>query len=74
MNVIKQDHHTHVEEQKFIAEKYRVPYWKRAHYDWRFWTAVILMLAAMVFYVMTDNFGLLYRSSTGAPVSTVPAK
>src|ERR1035441_5019093 len=23
------------------------PYWKRAHHDWRFWVALVLMLAAM---------------------------
>ena len=25
-----------------------VPYWKRAHRDWRFWVALLLMLGAMV--------------------------
>ena len=35
------------------------PYWKRAHRDWRFWVAVMLMLLAMTFFVMTDNLALL---------------
>jgi hypothetical protein len=30
-----------------------VPYWKRAHTDWRFWVGVLLMLAAMITYVMS---------------------
>jgi hypothetical protein len=30
-----------------------VPYWKRAHTDWRFWIGVILMLLAMMVYVMS---------------------
>jgi len=28
-----------------------VPYWKRAHTDWRFWIGVMLMLAAMIIYL-----------------------
>jgi hypothetical protein len=31
------------------------PYWKRMHHDWRFWFAVVLMLAAMAMYVLSDN-------------------
>jgi len=31
------------------------PYWQRAHRDPRFWIAVILMLAAMTVYVVTEN-------------------
>ena len=30
-----------------------VPYWKRAHHDWKFWVVLVFMLAAMVIYVMT---------------------
>jgi len=30
-----------------------VPYWKRAHSDWRFWIGVLLMFAAMIIYVMS---------------------
>jgi len=32
-----------------------VPYWKRAHRDWRFWIALVLMLLAMAVYVLSDN-------------------
>ena len=31
-----------------------VPYWKRAHTDWRFYDGV-LMLAAMIAYVLSDD-------------------
>ena len=34
------------------------PYWKRAHHDWRFWTALVLMLAAMLYYILSDNFAM----------------
>jgi hypothetical protein len=31
------------------------PYWKHAHYDWRLWVAVSLMLIAVFTYVMSDD-------------------
>ena len=34
----------------------RRPYWRRAHQDWRGWVGVILMLAGILYYVMSDNF------------------
>jgi len=33
-------------------------FWKHAHRDWRFWTVVMLMLAMMGVYVLTDNLSL----------------
>ena len=33
-------------------------FWKRAHRDWRVWCAVILMIALMLVYVMSDNLSL----------------
>ena len=40
------------------------PYWKRVHRDWRFWIAVLLMLACMVAYVMSND---LSRRPQGQP-------
>jgi hypothetical protein len=37
------------------------PYWTRAHRDWRFWIALILMLAAMGIYIISDNLAFLPR-------------
>lgn len=37
----------------------RTPYWKRAHHDWRFWIGLILMLAAITIYVMSDDLAFL---------------
>jgi hypothetical protein len=31
------------------------PYWTRAHRDWRVWVGVVLMLAAMIIYLMTND-------------------
>jgi hypothetical protein len=33
-------------------------FWKHAHRDWRVWCAVVLMLALMCVYVMTDGLSL----------------
>ena len=37
------------------------PYWRRAHHDWRFWVALVLMLAAITIYVLSDDLALLPR-------------
>jgi hypothetical protein len=34
------------------------PFWTRAHLDWRVWVAVVLMLALILVYVVTDNLSL----------------
>jgi hypothetical protein len=33
-------------------------FWKHAHRDWRVWCAVVLMLACMAIYLMTDDLSL----------------
>jgi hypothetical protein len=38
------------------------PYWKRAHYDWKFWFGMVMIFAAIGLYVMTDNPALVPRS------------
>ena len=38
------------------------PYWKRAHRDWHIWVAVILMIAGMIIYVMSEDLSLRPRS------------
>jgi hypothetical protein len=39
----------------------RVPYWKRAHRDWRFWVAVFFLFAAITVYVVTFDLSLVPR-------------
>ena len=41
------------------------PYWKRAHHDWKFWVALVLMLTAMMVYVMTDDLAFVPRIHSG---------
>jgi hypothetical protein len=38
-----------------IAQQGHSPYWKRAHRDWRIWVAVLLMIAGMIIYVMSED-------------------
>ena len=38
-------------------------YWKRAHLDWRFRIAIVLMFAAIIIYIMSDSLSFLPRSS-----------
>jgi hypothetical protein len=45
------------------------PYWKRAHRDWRIWAGVVLMLAAMIIYVMSDDLALRPRIQSQQPLS-----
>jgi hypothetical protein len=45
------------------------PYWKRAHHDWRFWVGMVVMLAAITIYVLSDDLALLPRGGSRQPVS-----
>jgi hypothetical protein len=51
-----------------VPHAYR-PYWKRAHQDWRFVVGMVLVFAAIAFYVMSDNLSLVPR---GQPHQTLP--
>jgi hypothetical protein len=35
------------------------PYWRRMHRDWRVWVGVVLMLAAITIYVLSDDLAFL---------------
>jgi hypothetical protein len=48
------------------------PAWKRLHRDWRAWVVVLLMLAAMVIYVLSDNESLRPGGGTRQPVPAAP--
>jgi hypothetical protein len=42
-------------------------FWKHAHRDWRVWMAVMLMLAGIAVYVMTDSLSLRPGKHAGHP-------
>lgn len=50
------------------------PYWKRAHRDWRFWIGLILMLAAMAIYVLSDNLAFLPWRPPSQPLPSAVGK
>jgi hypothetical protein len=55
-------HHHHPDEGPHAAvDPDRVPYWKRAHRDWRFWVAVFFLFAAITVYVVTVDLSLVPR-------------
>jgi hypothetical protein len=43
------------------------PYWKRAHHDWRFWVGLVLMLAAITIYALSDDLALVPRGQPPRP-------
>jgi hypothetical protein len=51
MKEIDQEH-PHTEYKKDHGPR---PYWKRAHHDWKFWLAILLMLIAMGVYLRTND-------------------
>ena len=69
-------HHHHQQHVKNAgkAPSAHVPYWKRAHSDWRFWVGVVLMLVAMLIYVMSDNLALRPRLEPQQPISGADRK
>lgn len=51
-----------------------IPYWKRAHTDWRFWIGVMLMFLAMVVYVLSMDLAWRpgYRPQSPVPAAVGP--
>jgi hypothetical protein len=54
------DHQMNREQKNETDRKEHRPYWKHAHRDWRFWAALVLMIAAMSIYIMSENFATLF--------------
>lgn len=48
-------------------------FWKHAHRDWRVWVAVVLMLALIGVYVMTDSLSLRSGRNAGPPTPAANA-
>jgi hypothetical protein len=58
---------------ELIINDVRVPYWRRAHRDWRFIAVVVLMLAAIATYVMTLDLSWLPHYH-GLPLLVIGSK
>jgi len=66
----KQSYNLRGESYSDNEHKMQRPYWKRAHHDWRFWIALLLMIAAMVVYVVSEDFAWLPRGRLQQPHRT----
>ena len=63
-------HHDHRQtEPPLTGVHHHVPYWKRAHTDWRFWIGVVLMFAAIVTYVLSLDLAWRPRPNPPTPTS-----
>jgi hypothetical protein len=54
MSEVKHSEHQHGDPYGGSVHQGR-PYWTRAHRDWRVWVGVVLMLACMIIYLMTND-------------------
>ena len=48
------------------------PWYTQVHRDWRFWTAVILMILAMVVYIVTQDESLMPGGRVAPPTPAAP--
>jgi len=74
MNEMKYGHHQHGGSNNDSVHHEHRPYWKRAHRDWRLWIGVVLMLAAMFAYLMSDDLAWRPRLQPQRPVSGAVGK
>ena len=57
------EHNQHQEEtqNQIVPQKSRLPRWKRIHHSWIFWIFLILMFAAIMYYVTSVDFAFAPR-------------
>jgi len=63
----KSGHHGNEGPDRDSARHSHGPYWKRAHHNWRFWVGLVLMLAAITIYALSDDWALLPRGQPPRP-------
>jgi hypothetical protein len=56
MNKNEQNHHRQEGQEHNNSHHNHSPYWRRAHRDWRIWVGMFLMLAAIIYYIMSEDF------------------
>jgi flagellar biosynthesis/type III secretory pathway M-ring protein FliF/YscJ len=49
------NHHRQEREEHNKNHHDHKPYWKRIHHTWSFWVFLFLMLAAMIYYILSGN-------------------
>jgi hypothetical protein len=61
MTEIKHHHHPDEGPHPAVDRETSVPYWKRAHRDWRFWIGVCFIFTALAVYVVSVDLSLVPR-------------
>ncbi len=41
--------------------EHQLPYWQRAHRDWRFWVGVAFIFVALFVFIISDNLAFIPR-------------
>jgi hypothetical protein len=61
-------HHHHPDEGPHApaGHDHSMPYWRRAHRDWRMWIAAFFVLAALGIYIVTVDLSLVPRAQPPA--------
>ena len=58
MNETKHSHHHQEGPHRGNVHADHIPYWKRAHRDWRFWVGVFFIALALFIYVTSVDLSL----------------
>lgn len=58
MGEFKHSDHTHGSRAERSAQHAGLPYWRRAHRDWRFWVAICFIFGALAVYIVSDDLAL----------------
>jgi hypothetical protein len=70
MNEVNPSHQSHGDPNGGSVSSRSRPYWTRMHRDWRVWVGVILMLAAMIIYLMTNDLAWGPHTQPRQPISS----
>ncbi len=63
-NALSEDHHHkhhHPDTGPHEPHPRKIPYWQRAHKDWKFWAGVVFIAAALAIYVVTLDLSTVPR-------------
>jgi hypothetical protein len=70
----KHIHHHQTGPEPSRSQQGEIPYWKRAHRDWRFWVGVVCIFAAIFVYVMTVDLSMVPRRLPPQPTTGVDGR
>jgi hypothetical protein len=73
MHEMEHSNHQHGDPNGGKVQGHR-PYWTRAHRDWRVWVGVVLMVAAMIIYLMTEDLAWHPHMQPQQPLSSAVGK